>query len=287
MGTLVDAHVHVWEMASPEYPWHADLGVVAENPEPIDGLLASMAEAHVDAALVVQSSMYGYDHAYLEHALARNPRALRGIALADPLDPMSPGSIRALAANPAVVGLRMIPLRADRGWFEPGVASIWETAAELSLAVTFLAGPDQLPEVATWAGRFPEVQVVIDHLGRPDLAGRPGPEAVRGLVALAPLANCHVKVSGIGGMSKQPAPHQDTWPWVRATVDAFGAARVMWGSDFPWLKAYGGSLGASLESTRHALAECDAAEQGAIFGGNAGRLFRFESEPPSTAPGLP
>jgi L-fuconolactonase len=273
---LVDSHVHVWDLESSRFPWHADLGVTASTAEPIEGLLGDMRSARVPAALVVQSSMYGFDHAYLEYALARDPAGLRGIALVDPLNPATPELIRKLAANPSFVGLRMIPVRTDRDWFGDAATPIWEAAADLSLAMTFLAGPAHLQEVARWASRFPTVPVVIDHLGRPDLAERRGLVALRPLLVAAKVPNCHVKLSGIGGLSKVPPPHEDTWPWVQAVVDGFGSDRILWGSDHPWVKSYGSSIEESLSSTALALADLDVTDTEAILGGNAQRLFGFE-----------
>lgn len=275
MPGVVDSHVHAWELASEGFPWHADLGVTADTAEPIEGLVASMDADGVEAAVLVQSSMYGFDHAYVAHALAREPQRLRGVALVDPLDPTTPDAVRRLAGRAPVTGLRMIPLRADRAWFGDRAAAIWEVAGELGLAMTFLVAPRHLESVGTWARRFPNVDVVIEHLGRPDLA-EAGGDAIAGVLRLADIPSSHVKVSGIGGLSKQPRPHRDVWPWVQRVVRAYGPQRVVWGSDYPWVKSLNSTMGESLESTRLAVADWGPEDQAAILGGTAARLFRFE-----------
>jgi predicted TIM-barrel fold metal-dependent hydrolase len=37
-------------------------------------------------------------------------------------------------------------------------------------------------------------------------------------------------------VSREPYPHRDLLPYVRALVDAFGPDRCVWGSDWPFLR---------------------------------------------------
>lgn len=54
--------------------------------------------------------------------------------------------------------------------------------------------------------------------------------------ALCPSAiQVYVKASALFRVSAQPYPYADACQGVKALVDAFGAERVMWGSDFPWV----------------------------------------------------
>ena len=44
-----------------------------------------------------------------------------------------------------------------------------------------------------------------------------------------------LQTSAFFRISSQDYPYQDTHTCVRKLLDAFGAQRVMWGSDFPWV----------------------------------------------------
>jgi L-fuconolactonase len=94
---------------------------------------------------------------------------------------------------------------------------------------------ETLALVARAARRFPELMIVVDHLG---LTQRP--VAARGddvwaplddLLALADDPNVAVKLSGIPALSWQPHPYPDVWRNVHRVLAAFGSDRVMWGSD--------------------------------------------------------
>ena len=53
-------------------------------------------------------------------------------------------------------------------------------------------------------------------------------------------------------------------------VEAFGAGRIAWGSNFP---AHAGTMAALLGEARHALACLSEADQAMIFSGTARRLY--------------
>ena len=113
----------------------------------------------------------------------------------------------------------------------------------------------QLGELLALARACPGTTVVIDHLGGPlatgpyMLAGARTPSS-RGDSSLAELAACHnvvIKFSGLGmrvsglshGAGDAPLPASSealaiAWrPWFEACLEAFGASRVMFGSNFP------------------------------------------------------
>jgi predicted TIM-barrel fold metal-dependent hydrolase len=81
------------------------------------------------------------------------------------------------------------------------------------------------------------VRILVDHCGRPTLAEGLGQPGFRALLALAGTRRAFVKLSGFVKFSREPAPHADAWPFVRALVDAFGLDRCLWASDWPYLRA--------------------------------------------------
>ena len=49
----------------------------------------------------------------------------------------------------------------------------------------------------------------------------------------------HIKLSAFFRVSRQPWPYMDARPAIRRLVDAFGAERCMWGTDFPFVNSDG------------------------------------------------
>jgi len=60
-------------------------------------------------------------------------------------------------------------------------------------------------------------------------------EEWRRLLGLAQHSQVHVKSSAFFRVSKEQYPYADAAAALRVLVDAFGARRVMWGTDWPWV----------------------------------------------------
>ena len=84
------------------------------------------------------------------------------------------------------------------------------------------------------AKRCPDVPMVLDHIGKPDIAnGEIEPWASQ-MFEMAKLPNLWCKLSGVA----TEADH-DNWarddlkPFIQTAIDAFGPGRLMFGGDWP------------------------------------------------------
>jgi L-fuconolactonase len=87
--------------------------------------------------------------------------------------------------------------------------------------------------------RHPNLRLLVSHLGLPPVAEQPpDSDAARGalgpLLDLARFASVRVKLSGFYALAAPgyDYPHRAAWPYAAALLDAFGAQRLLWGSDF-------------------------------------------------------
>lgn len=102
--------------------------------------------------------------------------------------------------------------------------------------VSINAGPRSIQFLTRFLRRLEGCRCLISHLGLPgayEVAPTAG-EARQQLAPLLDLASCAwigVKFSGLYAIG--PAPHESAKPFVDALLDAFGADRLYWGSDFP------------------------------------------------------
>jgi L-fuconolactonase len=247
--------------------------------EPIDTLLYAMDRCSVDRAVLVQM-LDSTDSTDMIAARRAHPDRLRFIAA---IDPAAPDAVCALdtAVAAGAVGLRM-----RSTWRSAGTdpLDLWRAIAGAGLCVS-MVGPassfidGSLTEIAT---ACPDLTIVLEHLGglaRPDVGDR---DALLPLVcAIAVHPNIALKVTGLGQVApKRPDLDEATPPLDLAAVPqlfgaiiaAFGANRLMWGSDFPPVAAREGYANA-LGWTR-ALFEQNWPETVTdIFGGNAVRTF--------------
>ena len=89
---------------------------------------------------------------------------------------------------------------------------------------------------------------MVDHLNNPVPADGLAQPAFRALLDLARYPQVHVKLSGFHHWCRERYPYRDGLPFAEAAVRAFGAARCMWGSDFPHVLA-----GCGYVRSRHLL----------------------------------
>ena len=97
--------------------------------------------------------------------------------------------------------------------------------------VVYFEGPD-LEEVAPLVRRLPGI-VVVDHMGRPDVAeGIEGAGFRAFMEFLAEDTRYWVKVSCPERLTVAGPPYDDVVPFARARVERF-PDRVLWGTDWP------------------------------------------------------
>ena len=222
------------------------------------------------------------------------------IAYVPPIAPEVPdidGAIRAAKNRKGQLGVRALigwPLdgsevkRLEAGAWDPVFAACERHQLPLFLFIT--GWLDRVPAIAA---KFPRLPLVIDHLGlrQPPMDDTEDPpfKSLPHLLALGKFPNVSVKLCGLPAMSRERYPFRDVAPALRSIVDAFGADRLMWGSD---ITRFAGRIGIgrfqnprTLEdyTGKHTYAESlhfirdsdvlKPAEKEAILGGSARRIL--------------
>lgn len=169
-------------------------------------------------------------------AAADGTMALRGAAGSVPI-PSIDDWVSERSRTPGVVGIRLGRPTAEQ--FGPAL-----TACAREGLPVFILPPSKsadprafggdFTDVSAIARQFPDLTVVIDHLGLPQWPSpldSPPFRALPEMLELAQYPNVAVKFAGAHSMSQQPYPFDDLWPHLRRIVDAYGARRLMWGTD--------------------------------------------------------
>ncbi len=135
-----------------------------------------------------------------------------------------------------MTGFRIIPIAGTEAhWLQsPGFDDMFDVARQTGQAMCPLVGPNALAEVERMCARHPRTRVVIDHMARIGVDGEIRDGEVNALCALAKYPVVNVKVSAFYALGQQGPPHDDLVPMIRRLFDAFGAERLMWGSDCPF-----------------------------------------------------
>jgi L-fuconolactonase len=249
--------------------------------EPLDTLLFNMDRCGVDRAVLVQ--LLGAEaNDDMIMAQRRHPDRFSFVAMIDPAAHNWAQAI-ATAHEAGAIGLR---LRAN--WRSPGEDGLafWKLVERLGLGVSMVGTAESfcdgaLEEVAT---ACPGLAIVLEHLagvGRPDIGDRD--MWLPGLLGLSRWPNIAIKLPGLGQLAPR-LPSIDTacppleMGGVRELVGTFiahfGAARMMWGSDFPPVAAREGYANA-LAWTRELVDANWPADAPDMFGGTACRFWKL------------
>ena len=182
-----------------------------------------------------------------ELAAQLHPQRFSYLLRVDVRDPGYASVIRQLGDAPGGRALRVDPgMSADnrKAFADGGYDPIFAAAAENDLPL-FAFAPDNPAAFARAAKAFPSLKLIIDHCGvfsnsmRTSFAQLPPLDEAAQLalfdevLALAQYPNVALKWGHASGMFDKPAwPGEGLWPILRKAIDAFGANRVMWASDF-------------------------------------------------------
>jgi predicted TIM-barrel fold metal-dependent hydrolase len=278
MASYVDIHPHVISDDEGRYPPAPLFGKRSdwsqERPSTVETLIEQMDAAGVDKAAVVHSSTtYGFDNSYVVDACNAYPDRLIAVGSVDLLAPDAVDTIRSWV-DKGLAGLRVFtggstkefdPSELDDPRAYPG----WELLGELGLTMCIQTGPVGLPAVVALARRFPNVPIILDHLGRPDVTDGPPYAAAQSLFDLAPVTSIYLKLTPriMGDSTKGDATPETLFP---RTVEAFGASRLAWGSNYPTSP---GTLAEIRATAEKRLAALSAEDRDWIFAKTAQSLY--------------
>lgn len=275
---LVDAHHHLWDPARREYPWLAA------------GALAPIRRAHTleelrretadEARTVLVQTVSDLDETreFLATAAGSGGLIAGVVGWVDLTAPDVADQLAALREGPGgelLVGIRhQVQDEPDPEWLlRPEVAAGLRAVAAAGLAYDLLVPAPQLPVARQVVERLPELRWVLDHAAKPPIASGvllPWADDLRKLAALPQVA---CKLSGLVTEARW-----DDWspagiaPYAEVILDAFGADRVMYGSDWPVCEL-AAPYADVLALARQLTAGLPAAETAAVFGGTAARVY--------------
>lgn len=249
---IVDTHVHVVSDDRKRHPQVSD-GAHGEGapsvrdigqPEwpPLTGetLIQLMDENGIDRALLVQTYFtYHFDNRYMVDCARRWPGRFASVCVIDQLAPDAPDVLTDLVENHGVRGLRMMGARGPGSLKDPRSFPLWQRAQALHIPICIGARIEELPDVRVPLERFTSVPVALEHVWGIKIDAPPY-ERLKPLWEMAQFPNVRLKTAPNNSHAAREAKGGPREFFGRL-VDAFGAKRIMWGSNYPahWHR-YGG-----------------------------------------------
>lgn len=239
---MMDAHIHFW---NPD----RDDDILIVRRQPVlkrrympEQLLPELAAAGVTGAVAIQSAPNPDETAHLIETSASVDAIRAVVGWVDLTAPDVGARLDALRRRPKFAGVRAMLNRAPSvDWLasaevRPGLAAV----AARGLTLDLIAGPAHIPAILEVARALPQLRFVVDHGATPPI-GRPEFGAWRSAIArLAAETGACTKFSGLA--EEAPAEWDTAMlaPAFEHLLACFGAARILWASNWPVIDLRGG-----------------------------------------------
>lgn len=262
-GDVVDAHVHLWDIAQMRISWfHDDLGL----PRRVTARdLADVAVGtRVRCAVAVQAADTVREaHWLMEQSREHHPMPGPVVVQYESRSVLESDTERQVA------GIRVsTPTGAADLSDIAGLDQLCEGLAASGRVLELLIRPIQLAAVGELATRHPGLDVVVCHVG---LGARAPDRAwADGLARAARHENVSAKLSGI--VTSADGDDVRTSLIARTALDSLGAERLLFGSDWPMSERVA-AYPQIVERTTAALPALTDAGERAVWSGNAVRLY--------------
>lgn len=224
----VDAHCHVFGPMA-DFPFSAKAKYLPEDAGP-DMLFALRDRLGFSRNIIVQASCHGTDNAATLNGIAKSKGKARGVAVVDPaigdaeLEALHAGGIRGVRFN----FLKRLVDDAPKDKF----LEIARRIQPLGWHVVVYFEADILAELRPFLDAIPTL-LVIDHMGRPDVAQGPdGPDMQAFRALLDSRDDIWTKVTCPDRLDAKGPPWDDFATAVAPLVADY-PDRVLWGTDWP------------------------------------------------------
>ncbi|MGO4293738.1 amidohydrolase family protein [Chitinophaga sp. RAB17] len=233
---VIDAHQHFWQYEPVRDAWIDDSMQVIRRDFLPEHLAPVLEDNGVHGCIAVQADQSADETAFLL-SLAEKHDIIKGVVgwidlRADNINEQ----LLQYTAHPKLKGFRHIVQGEKDNRFILGehFCRGIKALSQHQFTYDILVYPKQLPAVEEFVLQFPEQALIIDHLAKPDIkAGELATWAAH-MRRIAQSPHVYCKLSGLvteaDWQQWEPAHFR---PFLEVALEAFGANRLLYGSDWP------------------------------------------------------
>jgi len=277
--TIIDAHHHVWDLAARDQPWLAATELAPiRRTFTLDDLRPAAMAANVSATVLVQTVTVAAETPEMLLLADTDPLVAGVVGWTDLSSSAAADEIAALRAGRGgarLAGIRhQVQSEPDKDWLRrPDVIRGLRAVAAAGLAYDLVVLPHQIPAASYAAKAVPDLVFVLDHAGKPSIGS--GLNSWKADVAeFAARPNTACKLSGLVTEAPPGAAPEAFAEVAGVVLDAFGADRVMFGSDWP-VCLLASDYAAVLTLAETLTAGLSGDEKAAVFYRTAARVYRI------------
>jgi len=258
-----------------------------DTTTPPDVVVEYMDYAGIDAAVCMQSIMYGNHNEFLADLVKKKPdRFIAAFAFVDPrIGPPAVEELEWVHNDLGLVGVKLeppdMPFWLDDAEYEPFWAKMEELGSVLSIDLGWDPPENeynfQIAQLRNVIERHPDMTVLIQHLGVSYLwdAAQQSPfPHLQTTLELREFPNVWFDITGLPEFCPgEEYPFARAQEIVRIAVDAVGAERIIWGTDFPGILPEDVTYKQCLNVVRNHCDFLSETEMSGVLGDNILRLL--------------
>ncbi|HET9485919.1 MAG TPA: amidohydrolase family protein [Chryseosolibacter sp.] len=273
---MIDSHQHFWKYDPSRHSWITDdMKAIRRDFQPGD-LRPLLKKNHIESCVSVQVDQTE-DETLSLLALANQHDFIKGVVgWIDLRNANLESRLEYFSALKKLKGFRHIVQGEKSGFLsQPAFIEGVRKLSKYHFTYDLLVYHHQLGEALSFLKQVPETKIVIDHLAKPAIASMELEQWRRDMRAMAAFPNVYCKVSGMVTEAKWPGWKYDHFvPYLDLVTEAFGASRLMYGSDWP-VCLVAASYDEQFSIVRKYFTDFPAQEKKQILGENAKRFYNL------------
>jgi L-fuconolactonase len=273
---VIDTHVHFWKYDKRRDTWMDKMKVLQQDYLPAT-LASTLRRNGVDGCVAVQASQEELETYFLVE-LSKTYNIIKGVVgWVDLQKDDIEQRLQEFSQYPIIKGWRHVVQEEPDDFllqknFNRGIKALEPYGYTFDILIYH----HQLKPALEFVSKFPDIKLVIDHCAKPDIAHKKFDDWKLLMLEIAKQPNVYCKLSGLFTEAKwkewSPA---DFYPYLDVVFDAFGADRLMFGSDWPVILVSGMYVQWKSLLEKY-MEKIDIAERAAVFSNNAIRFYNLQ-----------
>ena len=278
MAPVIDAHQHFWQLGRFDYSWMEtpELEPIRRDRLPQD-LKPLIEQVGIEKTIFVQTQ-HNVDETRWVLQLAEDNDFIAGVVgWVDLASDECESQLLQFKDHPKFVGVRHVTQdEPDEDFIvREDVIRGLQVLERQGVPFDLLFYVKHLHHAATLAKRLPDLQMVIDHLAKPEIKDGRTDNWIDNFKSAARFPNIFCKLSGmITEADWKNWNPVDLKPYVETAMEAFGPERCMYGSDWPVCEL-AGTYHQVYEALCEVLGPISQTDRNKIFGGTATKFYRL------------
>ena len=279
---IIDTHLHLWDPDIIRYPWLKDVPSI-NAPHLIPDYKKATQDIAIEKMVFLQCeadpSQYLDEVKWVSQIAQTEDTRIESITAWAPLEKgeAAQEDIDRLKDYPLVNGIRRIIQFEEKDDFclQPdfikGVQLLEGCGWNFEICIK---GDQQFENVLSLVRQTPNVQFILNHIGKPFIAEGILSPWREYITQLAGFPNTTCKVSGLMNEAKKDWSYEELIPYLDTVLEQFTIDRVFFGGDWP-VCTLNGSYARWYETITRYLEDFSDDEHAKFFHGNARRVYRL------------